>query len=112
KCYRGSRAATAGVATITGILKALGTYRRKVDAYISTTDFARDIHIRSGLPQTRVFVKPNFVDPPPRELRKPRGYALYVGRLTPEKGIDTLLDAWQKVGGSTRLIFAGDGPSA
>jgi glycosyltransferase involved in cell wall biosynthesis len=111
KCYRGSRSATAGVAALTAVHKLIGTYRRKVDAYISTTEFARAIHIRSGLPQSRIFVKPNFVDPvpTPASQHQSHGYALYVGRITPEKGVDTLIEAWHKLRSPTSLILAGGG---
>jgi glycosyltransferase involved in cell wall biosynthesis len=115
KCYQGSRTATAGAAAVTAVHKLLGTYRRRVDAYISTTEFARAIHIRSGLPPSRIFVKPNFADPPPpASLRKPQGYGLYVGRITTEKGVDILIDAWQKLEHRPPLILAGagDGPAA
>jgi glycosyltransferase involved in cell wall biosynthesis len=114
KCYRQSRAATAGVAAITATHKLLGTYRRMVDAYISTTAFARAIHIRSGLPERLVFVKPNFADPPAGGERQPGGYALYVGRITIEKGVDTLLAGWEKLRGNMPLLLAGggDGPIA
>jgi glycosyltransferase involved in cell wall biosynthesis len=112
KCYRESRSATAGVAALTAVHKLLGTYRRKVNAYISTSEFARAIHIRSGLPEARIFVKPHFVDPvdpPPANVPARRGYALYAGRITADKGVDILLDAWQKISGRPPLILAGDG---
>jgi glycosyltransferase involved in cell wall biosynthesis len=112
KCYRGSRSATAGVAALTAFHKLLGTYHRKVNAYISTSEFARAIHIRSGLPEARIFVKPHFVDhdrPPSANLKPRRGYALYAGRITAEKGVDLLLDAWQKLKEPPPLILAGDG---
>jgi glycosyltransferase involved in cell wall biosynthesis len=109
KCYRQSRAATAGVAAVTASHKLLGTYRRMVDAYISTTAFARRIHIQSGLPEHLVFVKPNFVDSPAAGERQPRGYALYVGRITLEKGVDTLLAAWERLQCNMPLLLAGGG---
>lgn len=108
KCYRDSRMATAGVAAITAIHKALDSYGGKVDAFISTTEFARRIHIRSGLPEQRVFVKPNFVSPAEGARRERGGYALYAGRLTPEKGVDLLLDAWSQLRHPMRLVLAGE----
>ncbi len=39
-------------------------------------------------------------------------YALFAGRLTPEKGISTLLEAWRELGGELPLQIAGDGPMA
>ena len=113
RCYRQSRVATAGVALISAAHSLIGTYRRMVDAYISTTAFARRIHIESGLPGERVFVKPNFVEAA-APARKRGGYALYVGRITPEKGVDTLLEAWKQAGDGAQLVLVGggDGPVA
>lgn len=108
KCYRESRMATAGVAAITAIHKALDSYGGKVDAFISTTEFARKLHIRSGLPEQRVFVKPNFVSPAGTGRRERGGYALYAGRLTREKGVDLLLDAWSRLPIPLRLVLAGE----
>lgn len=39
-------------------------------------------------------------------------FALYVGRLVPEKGVGVLLDAWPRVGGEAKLVMIGDGPLA
>ena len=109
KCYRESRLATAGVAAMTAIHKALGTYGAQVDAFISTTEFARQIHIRSGLPEQRVYVKPNFVSPAPARPPEPRGgFAFYAGRLSREKGVDLLLDAWRLLRIPLRLVLAGE----
>jgi glycosyltransferase involved in cell wall biosynthesis len=112
KCYRGSRTATVGAAAITSIHKLAGTYRNKVDAYISTTAFARGIHIRSGLPEDRIFLKPNFTDRAASGLHRRPDCGLFVGRLTREKGIDVLLEAARILGNRGSLQIAGDGPEA
>ena len=59
-----------------------------------------------------MFVKPNYLqtDPVPGEGKG--NYALFVGRLTPEKGIGTLLEAWRQIGRELPLQIAGDGPLA
>jgi len=49
-------------------------------------------------------------DPGPGEGQG--NYALFVGRLTPEKGISTLLAAWRQIGSDFPLQIAGDGPLA
>ncbi len=40
------------------------------------------------------------------------GYALYAGRLSGEKGVAVLLDAWRQIGGRLKLRIIGDGPMA
>jgi len=111
-CYRGSRAASAAVAAMVGYHKLRGTYREQVDAYITLTDFSREKFVAAGLPARKLFVKPNFVYPDPGVGGGHGGYALFVGRLSDEKGAGTLLAAWQRVGARLPLLIVGDGPMA
>ena len=103
-CYRDSRAQTAAVAAMIAVHRGVRTWSQKVDTYIAVSDFARAMFIRGGLPADKVVVKPNFVptDPGPREGDQVGRYALFVGRLSPEKGIDLLLDAWRSLRTSPR----------
>ncbi len=111
-CYRESRAATSTVAAMLAVHGAAGTYRKTVDAYIALSPFARDLFVRGGLPIERVFVKPNFLPEDPGAGTGAGGYALFVGRLSEEKGIDVLLEAWQRLPSPIPLKIAGDGPLA
>ncbi len=72
-----------------------GTWKRKVDTYIALTEFSRRKYIEGGLPASRIVVKPNFLHPDPGARMRDSGYALFVGRLSHEKGISTLLKASQ-----------------
>jgi glycosyltransferase involved in cell wall biosynthesis len=111
-CYRGSRLATAPVAAMLAVHRAMGTWREGVDAYIALTEFSRQKLVASGLPADRMFVKPNFVHPAPPVGNGEGGYALFVGRLSEEKGISTLLAAWKQLVAETPLKIVGDGPLA
>lgn len=111
-CYRGSRAATAVAAAMLAAHRIRGTWTHDVDAYIALTQFARGKLIAGGLPPERIFVKPNFVDPAPQPGEGRGGYALFVGRLSAEKGVANLLAAWRRLGGTVPLKIAGDGPLA
>ena len=111
-CYRGSRPASAAVATMQVTHRLLHTWRDKVDVYVALNGFVREALIRSGLPAAKIFVKPNFVYPDPGPGTEREGYALFVGRLSAEKGLDTLLAAWARVGGRLALKIVGDGPLA
>src|SRR5262249_30832987 len=64
-CYRNSRAASSVVTAMVGLHRIAGTWRKRVNVYITLTDFAREKYIASGLPAEKIVVKPNFVDPPP-----------------------------------------------
>jgi len=111
-CYRGSRAVTAVAAAMLGLHRALGTYADQVDAYIALTRFARGKFLAAGFDAQRIHVKPNFLDPDPGEGSGDGGFALFVGRLTEEKGIRPMLQAWKKIGSAMRLKICGDGPLA
>lgn len=96
-CYRDSKAATTVHAIMLSLHRALQTWTTMVDVYIALTEFARQKFIQGGLPSEKIVVKPNFVYPDPSPGEGQGGYALFVGRLTPEKGIDTLLAAWERL---------------
>jgi glycosyltransferase involved in cell wall biosynthesis len=114
-CYRGSRGATAAVAMMLGVHGAIGTWRRMVDVWVALTDFARTKYVQAGVPEGRIVVKANFVDDPGAGVGTGNGpvYALFVGRLSREKGIEALIAAWEKLGTkSPALWIVGDGPMA
>lgn len=110
-CYRGSRVASAVVATTTALHRALGTWRTDVDAYIALTAFQRDLLVRSGLPRERVAVIPNFLarDPGSATGGGRRG-VLFVGRLTEEKGLRVLLSAVSSLPAGMSVRIVGIGP--
>jgi glycosyltransferase involved in cell wall biosynthesis len=109
-CYRESRTATASVALMLSWHRAAGTYHEEVDRYIALTQFSRSNFLRAGFAAERIMVKPNFVDPDPGERRTDGAYALYVGRISPEKGLRTVMSAWRKLSETIPLRLAGTGP--
>lgn len=111
-CYREDRAASAVVAALLVGHRALRTWTRAVDLYFTPTAFARGKLVEGGLPADQITVKPNFVDPDPGPGTGRGGYAVFVGRLSPEKGVDTLLAAWERLHGALPLKVVGDGPLA
>ncbi len=108
RCYRGSVAATAAVAAMTAFHRGIGTWSRGVDRFIALTDFARGKLIAGGLPDARISVKPNFLDTPPLPGTGDGAYALFVGRLSEEKGLRVLMRAWKDL--DVPLKIAGGGP--
>jgi glycosyltransferase involved in cell wall biosynthesis len=110
KCYRGSRAASGVIATMLTVHRAMRTWTEMVDVYVALTEFARKKFIEGGLPAGKIVVKPNFVAPDPGRGQGGGGYALFVGRLAPEKGTGTMLAAWERLGTRIPLKIVGDGP--
>ena len=106
-CYRNSRSQTMGVATMLALHRLRGTWQKQIDQYIVLSQFAYRKFILGGLPQNKITVKPNFhVDQGiSTQLRR---YVLFVGRLTLEKGIRTLLQAWNLCRLPLKII--GEGP--
>jgi glycosyltransferase involved in cell wall biosynthesis len=109
-CYRNSRQASGVVATMLAIHRSRGTWQTGVDTYITVSEFARDKFIKGGLPPTRLVVKPNFLpdDPGPGSHRG--HFALYVGRLSQEKGIASLARLWGSLSPGLPLRVIGSGP--
>ena len=111
-CYRDSRVASAGVAALVTFHRLMRTWTRVVDKYFVLTEFARDKFIQGGLAADKMVIKPNFVHPDTGPGDGSGDYVIFVGRLSSEKGIDTLLSAWEQLPGNTKLKIVGDGPMA
>jgi glycosyltransferase involved in cell wall biosynthesis len=111
-CYRDSRAATTVVATMLAVHRQRQTWNREVDCYIALSEFSRAKFLECGLPAEKVFVKPNFVHPDPGPNPYGEGeYALFVGRLSPEKRVSTVLAAWYHLRKlNIPLVILGGGP--
>jgi glycosyltransferase involved in cell wall biosynthesis len=109
-CYRESRTASAVVAAMIGAHKLSGTWRKRITTYIAVSEFTRQKYIGGGFPAEQIAVKPNFIHPSPPPGSGGGGYALFVGRLSPEKGIATLLEAWKSARDPLPLKIVGDGP--
>jgi glycosyltransferase involved in cell wall biosynthesis len=107
-CYQKSRLGSAVVATMLGIHNLKRSWRQ-VDCFYTGTNFSRSVFIRAGMPAEQIEVKPNSVVPDPGVGSGDGGYALFVGRLMPEKGISTLLKAWAELEEDLPLHIVGDG---
>ena len=111
-CYRSSRPASTVVGAMLSLHRGMRTWTRMVDRYFTLTEFSRGKFIAGGLPAQQVAVKPNFIHPDPGPGSGQGGYAVFISRLSPEKGIKTLLSAWSQLGSRLPLKIIGDGPLA
>ncbi len=107
-CYRASRPASAAVAL------SLATHRSTwdlVDLYLAVGPDVVDELRSAGIASDRILLRPNRTSGA-KPVAALGDLVAYIGRLTPEKGIALLLDAWARVGPNTgrTLAIAGAGP--
>lgn len=112
--YANSTAVGISIAATQAIHHTIGTYRNKVNAFIALTQFAKSVMIHAGLPEQKIYVKPNFMIDPLTDLDAeplPRKKQfLYAGQISNFKGVDLLVSAWKKVSPKGyQLIIVGDG---
>ncbi len=97
-CYRKSYLQTVVVAALVAFHTWKKTWKIAVDRYLVATDFYKQKFIAAGLPEGKLTVKPHFVYPDPGMRPEQKGeYALFIGRLDPEKGLTTLVSAFRQV---------------
>jgi len=108
-CYRESRLQTATLATMLGVHRLLGTWTRSVDTYVALSRISRDHFVAGGLPAEKIHIKPNFLSGDVGPRTWPGEYALFVGRLSPEKGILEMIAVWRRLP-HIPLVVVGDGP--
>lgn len=108
-CYHNSKIQTASASLMLKIHRWAKTWETKVDCFINLTEFSQNKLLESGIPQERCYIRPNFLSTTKQLHHSDRTYALYVGRLSTEKGIETLLKAWNKLP-HVPLKIIGDGP--
>jgi len=109
RCYRRSRVGSGVASAIHRGHAAIGTWQTKIDRFIALNDFARRKFISAGLPPAKLVVKPNFApEPAVAWSGRPRGGAVFAGRLSREKGVDTLIAGWEHV--QVPLTIIGTGP--
>ena len=109
-CYHDSRlqsAVVAGMLTVHGLLN---TWAEQIDLFLVCTEFARRKFVDAGFDEEQIRVKPNFIAPDPGASFRRGTTALYVGRLSQEKGPQLLPAAWSKLDEAIPLEIVGEGP--
>jgi glycosyltransferase involved in cell wall biosynthesis len=109
-CYRDSRLATAPVAMMLAAHRWKQTWTEAVDGFFAQSEFLRRKVMEGGIPGEKIFHKPNFLEVDPGASTGRADFALCVGRLSPEKGLHTLLRAWSQLKVPVPLRIVGDGP--
>ncbi|MBD2777379.1 glycosyltransferase family 4 protein [Iningainema tapete] len=110
-CYRSSRLQSSVVAGMITWHRLRGTWLQRVNAYIVFTQFQKEKMLQAGLPVEKIYIKPNFVFAPSvHQIEQRSDYLLFVGRLSEEKGVSVLIDAYIQHNLSRPLKIVGDGP--
>jgi len=113
RCYHDSLVQSAAAASTISFNRARGTWVKAVDRFIAPTNSLRETLVTGGLPADRIVVRPHAVADSGRRHRPPSASTtvLYVGRVSQEKGLAILLDAWAIARPrGLELVVAGDGP--
>ncbi|MBV8533849.1 MAG: glycosyltransferase family 4 protein [Verrucomicrobia bacterium] len=110
-CWRDSRVASGLMAIVLARVRLMDVFGQ-VSRWIATSHTQKRLHERMGINGRKIEVIPHFMskpeEPPPY---KKDGNILFLGRLSMEKGIHTLLKAWKRLDESSRrLVIAGTGP--
>ena len=109
RCYRDSYLSSALAASSIGLNRLSGMLE-KITAFVCLTYFLKQKLIEGGIQEGKIFIRPHFMDTSPVAPIYGKGeYALYLGRISPEKGIWTMVRAFQELKGVT-LRIAGTGP--
>jgi glycosyltransferase involved in cell wall biosynthesis len=110
RCWRESRIACAAMAISLSRLRAVGVFRQ-VAHWVSISDAQKAIHTQFGIPAERISVLYHYYDGPSLTSPAPGRDVLFVGRLSPEKGLKILIEAWKQAGIRDRSLWiVGEGP--
>src|SRR5215467_14013189 len=109
RCYKDSTVFSGLYAATLG-LNRMGGMVNKISGFICLTEFFRIKMREAGVPDSKLFVRPNFVEAPPvADQKAANDYVLFMGRLSPEKGCWTLIHAFEKLP-QVKLKILGSGP--
>lgn len=90
----------------------LGTYSKNIDLYIAPSNFVKKILVKWGMPKSKIIVLPHFIPLSKQDEKRysfsvAEKYAIYPGKISREKGVDTLVDIFKGINGM-RLYLAGE----
>jgi glycosyltransferase involved in cell wall biosynthesis len=110
-CWHDSRLVSGWMGAVMMRVRSMGVFK-KVAGWIAISQAQKDLHVQMGIPAERIHVLPHFYEVDPKLfIDEPGRDVLFVGRLSKEKGVEQLLDAWKRTKrGEAKLLLAGEGP--
>lgn len=110
KCWKNSRWLSRFLVDAVASYREDDFIKRHVDKFIALNEVSQNKYQENGFKDCRFVVKPQFLDFDPGVSAEKDDYGLFVGGFFAYKGVETLLQAWQKMDKSRRLKLIGDGP--
>src|SRR5687767_13346245 len=97
RCYRESVVASAVVASMLRVHQWKRTWQDLIDVYVVSSETAKQKFVSGGISVDQIVIKPNFLEFDPGIGVPVDRYAVFAGRLSGEKGLPTVLDAWRRI---------------
>jgi glycosyltransferase involved in cell wall biosynthesis len=111
RCYRDSYSQSSWYASIIGFHRKRSTFSGDIASFMVPDEFLGVKLAQGGIPSRKIWSNPNpFFVHDYRPMHSHKGFVLFVGRLTPQKGIIALLDAMNRSAPASRLVVVGQGP--
>lgn len=111
-CYRSSRLLSTPIALGLTLHRKIKTWEKHINAFIVMSEHQKNLVQLAGMPSSRIHVKPHAVSDPgmPLPWADRTQHVMFMGRLSPEKGIMDLLNAWKRLGpNAPKLKIVGKG---
>jgi glycosyltransferase involved in cell wall biosynthesis len=110
-CWHDSHLESGWMGFITSQIRTMPLFE-KVFQWIALSEAHKKEHVRMGIPAERIEVIHHFFEPTEPPLPPTASpTAIFVGRLSLEKGVAQLLESWKLIaGGERKLLIIGDGP--
>lgn len=113
-CFKSSRFSSRILSLSTLLHRRLGTWRSRVDRFVVINPFMKELLIHQGIGPDKIIVKHNVLTDYDhkaiKDYKDRNDFYLFVGRLSTEKGVHHLLEAFKRSG--KKLVIAGDGDLA
>lgn len=107
---RNSLITSAMYAAAVGLAWRTGNIPNNIDIFIALNRFGKEKLIQGGVPAEKIRICGNFIDHIAGQPETKGNYVLYLGRLSREKGLQTLFNALEMLPPHVRLMVAGSGP--
>jgi glycosyltransferase involved in cell wall biosynthesis len=108
---KGGRVTSAAYAITHGVTRLRRAYHRGIDLFVTPARFTADHLVSAGYERDRIQIVPNMCDLPSDAPSTGGGeYAAFVGRISPEKGVNVLVEAAKLSGISTKIAGKGEVP--